>query len=78
MSKNNEVYDEIEMINISDAATVQDSKCETLFMLEDPYKFWMYDVPRAQMDGGEKFKVTNNTNLLNNFWWYNQWFCPCI
>ena len=31
----------------------------------------MYDLPRAQMDGGAKFTVTNNIHLLKDVKWYN-------
>ena len=47
-----------------------------LFKLEDPYKFQMYDVPQAQIDGSTKCTVTNNINLLKNVCWYNNWFQP--
>lgn len=66
MLTNNEVYNEIEMINIPDASTLQHINCKTLFKLEDPYNFRMYNVPGAQMDGGANCTVTNNINLVKN------------
>ena len=38
----------------------------------------MYDLPRAQMDGGAKYTITNNINLLKDVKWYNRWFLPRI
>ena len=38
----------------------------------------MYDVPRAQIDGGLKCTVTKNINLLKNILWYNCWFHPHV
>ena len=70
------MYNEVEIFNIPDEATVQHNNFKPLFKLEDPYKFKMYDVPWAQMDGGVKCTVTNNINLLKNVRWYNQWFQP--
>ena len=66
MATDDEVYNEVEVLDIPDEATVQHNNCQQLFKLEDPYKFQMYDVPRAQMDGGAKCTVTNNINLLKN------------
>ena len=57
----------MEIFDILDEATVQHDNFQLLFKLEDPYKFKMYDVPQAQMDGGAKCTVTNNINLLKNF-----------
>ena len=74
LSIHNEVYNEVEVFNLPDEATVQHDNYEPLFKLKDPYKFQMYDVPHAQMDGGAKCMVTNNINLLKNVLWYNQWF----
>lgn len=38
----------------------------------------MFDVPKAQMDGGSKGTVTNNINISKNIKWYNHWFHPCV
>ena len=42
----------------------------------DPLSYRMYDVPRAQMDGGAKCSVTNNLLLLKIVRFYNKLF-PC-
>ena len=74
LSVHNEVYNEVEVFDILDEATVQHDNFKPLFKLEDQYKFQMYDVPCTQIDGGAKCMVTNNINLLKNVRWYNQWF----
>lgn len=68
MSTNDIVYNKVETFDILDEATVQQSTCQTLFKLEDPCKFQMYDLPGAQMDGGAKFTLTNNIYLLKDVW----------
>ena len=45
LSVHNEVYNEVEIFDIPDEATMQHNNFEPLFKLEDPYKFQMYDVP---------------------------------
>ena len=63
LSVHDEVYNEVEVFDLPDEATIQQDNHAPLFKLEDPYKFQMYDVPCAQMDGGTKCMVTNNINL---------------
>lgn len=74
MSTNEEVYNKVDIFDVPDEATVQHYNCQTLFKLEDPYKFQMYDVPQSQINSSEKCTVTNNNNLLKNVDWYNHWF----
>ena len=74
LSCNDEVYNEVEVYDIPNNATIQHNNLEPLFKLEDPYKYKMYDLPWSQMDGGSKCTITNNINLLKNVRWYNQWF----
>ena len=76
LSIHNEVYNEVEVLNLPDEATFQHNNFEPLFKLEDPYRFQMYDVPCVQMDGSAKCTVTNNINLLKDVRWYNQFFQP--
>ena len=45
LSVNSEVYNEVEIFDIPDEATVQHDNFKPLFKLEDPYKLKMYDVP---------------------------------
>ena len=39
MATDDEVYNEVEVLDIPDEATVQHNNCQQLFKLEDPYKF---------------------------------------
>ena len=66
ISTDNEVYNEVEVFDLSNEAIVQHNNCQTLFKLDDIYKFQMYNILRAQMDGSAKCTVTNNINLLKN------------
>ena len=46
--------------------------------METSNKYQMYDLPRVQMDGGEKCTIPNNINLLKDVKWYNIWFLPRV
>ena len=62
---------------ISDDDTVNHCNLSRLSpQLADPLSYRMYDVPRAQMDGGAKCSVTNNLLLLKHVRFYNKFF-PC-
>ena len=76
MSSDDVFEEELETIDIPDDDTVMHSNILDIFRLEDPKMFNLYDVPRAQMDGGAKCTVTNNLNLLCKVKWYNRWFRP--
>ena len=78
MFTNNNVYNETVTFDIPDETTIQHSNYEMILKYEDPYKFRMYDVPRAHMGGGSKCTVTNDINILKNVQWYNCWFRPQV
>ena len=64
MSSADVFEEELVVIVIPDYATVMHSNVLDIFQLEDPKIIKLYDVPRAQLYGGAKCKVTKNLNLL--------------
>ena len=74
IGSNDKILNDYEVFEIPDDVTVKHNNITDLYKLEDPYWYWMYDVPQAQMNGGTKCTVTNNINLLKNIRWYNHWF----
>lgn len=77
-SYNVNVYNNQEMLEIPDDATVKQNNCNDIHKVEDPTTFYLYDVSRAQMDGGTKWTGTNKLSLLANVKWYNCRFCPGV
>ena len=65
---------DVEVIILPDDQTQERNNTSPLNKLADLHKYLMYDLPRAQMDGGTKCTVTNNLHLLKDVKWYNQWF----
>ena len=59
-----EVLNDVEELVVPDGATVKQNNIFDANKLESPDKNRMYDLPRAQMDGGAKCTITNNINLL--------------
>ena len=73
-----EVLNDVEEMVVPDSATAKQNNITALNKLECPDKYKMYDLPRAQMDGGAKCTITNNINLLKNVKWYSRWFLPWV
>ena len=59
-----EIINDTETIILSDDQTQIIDNSNPLNKLDDPNRYRMYDLPRAQMDGGAKCTVTNNLHLL--------------
>ena len=62
-----EILNNVEVVILPDDHTQKKDNTYHLNELADPYQYQMYDLPRAQMDGGEKCTITNNLNLLKDF-----------
>ena len=73
-----EVLNDVEELVVPDSATVKQNNIADVNKLECPDKYKTYDLPRAQMDGGAKYTITNNINLLKNVKWYSRWFLPRV
>ena len=73
-----EIMNDVELIILPDDQTQKVDNTTPLNKLLDPHKYWMYDLPREQMDGGTKCTVTNNLHLLKHVKWYSQWFRPKV
>ena len=73
-----EILNDTKVIIIPDDQTQKQNNTSPVNKLEDPHQYQMYDLPRAQMDGGAKCTVTNNLYLLKDVKWYNQWFRPKV
>ena len=74
ISATEEIINDMETILFPDEKTQIIDNSNPLNKLDDPNQYGMYDLPRAQMDGGAKCTVTNNLHLFKNVKWYNQWF----
>ena len=73
-----EILNDMEVIIIPDDQTQKRNNTSPVNKLEDPHQYGMYDLPRAQIDGGAKCTVTNNLHLLKDVKWYNYWFRPKV
>ena len=71
-----EILNDTKVIIIPDDQTQKRDNTSSVNKLNDPHQYQMYNLPRAQMDGGTKSTVTNNLHLLKDVKWYNQWFRP--
>ena len=68
----------MEVLVLPNNATVKQNDLSDVNQLETSDKYKMYNLPRAQMDGGVKCTITDNINLLKNVIWYNRWFLPRV
>ena len=64
-----EIINDMETIVFPNKQTQVVDNSNPLNKLDDPNQYQMYDLPRAQMDGGAKCTVTNNLHLLKNVKW---------
>ena len=73
-----EILNNVEVVILPDDQTQNRDNTSPLNKLADLHKYRMYDLLRAQMDGGAKFNVTNNLHLSKDIKWYNRWFRPTV
>ena len=66
-----EILNNTKVIIVPDDQTQKRDNTTPLNKLTNPHQYRMYDLPRAQMDGGAKCTVTNNLHLLKDVKWYN-------
>ena len=59
-----EVLNDVEVMVLPDNAIVKQDNTTDVNWLKNANSYQMFNLSRAQMDGGEKFTISNNINTM--------------